>query len=298
MRHLFANKCHHFWLQSLVIYLCSITVLVLCNHGLANVVDEDDQRTSACIPCSSTYLAADPNYPNMLSNIFVSTESCESSLSVVKVIKISNLHRRLEGEGFHRRLISKLKTIESDSSSTYLDRFNCEFVIIENLNGVFADPFELQRLVNRKVYLDAAVFGDTNLELPAALSNSSFVEIHMDLAPSSKADHELVVRLPLHVRYPPLDGSGYSNVEISQPDLYIRCRKRDIDNDCQWSVSVRELGPTEKVKWRIPCGDDAHSTIVSSVTFLSALLCALSIVFASSLSSHNTYQRSVVCVFT
>ncbi|KAJ4792528.1 Phosphatidylinositol-glycan biosynthesis class X protein [Rhynchospora pubera] len=291
MRHLFANECHHCWLQSLVIYLCSITVLVLCNHGLATVVDEDNQRTSACIPCSATYLAADPNYPNMLSNIFVSTESCESSLSVVKVIKISNLHRSLEGEGSHRHLISKLKTIESDSSSTYLDRYNCELVIIETLNGVFADPFELQRLVNRKVYLDAAVFGDTNLELPAALSNSSFVEIHMDLASSSKANHELVVQLPLHVRYPPLDGSAYSNIEISRPDLYIRCRKRNIDKDCQWGVSIRELGPTEKVKWRIPCGDDAHSTIVSSVTFLSALVCALSIVFASILYRPTIYTK-------
>lgn len=52
------------------------------------------------------------------------------------------------------------------------------------------------------VYLDAAVFGDTNLELPAALSNSSFVEIHMDISSLSKENHELVIELPLHVRYP------------------------------------------------------------------------------------------------
>lgn len=52
------------------------------------------------------------------------------------------------------------------------------------------------------VYLDAAVFGDTNLELPSALSNSSFIEIHMDLVPSSKDNNELVIELPLHLRYP------------------------------------------------------------------------------------------------
>jgi hypothetical protein len=68
----------------------------------------------------------------------------------VKAVKISNLHRSLEGEGSHRRLISKVIGVESDASSTNLDGLNCEFVIIESLNGVFADPFELQRLVNRK----------------------------------------------------------------------------------------------------------------------------------------------------
>lgn len=52
------------------------------------------------------------------------------------------------------------------------------------------------------VYLDAAVSGDTNLELPTALSNVSFVEIHMDPVPLLKENHELVVELPLHVRYP------------------------------------------------------------------------------------------------
>ncbi|KAJ4810322.1 Phosphatidylinositol-glycan biosynthesis class X protein [Rhynchospora pubera] len=282
MRHMFAKNFHHCWIQSSLIYLGSIIVLVLCNHGLANVVHEDNQRTSACIPCSATYLAADPNYPNILSNISVSTESCESLLSIVKVLKFPNLYRSLEGEGSHRSLILKLQAIESDSSSAYLDGFNCELVSIETLNGVFADPFELQRLViNRRVYLDAAVFGDSNLELPAALSKSSVVEIHMDLVPSSTDKLKMVIDLPLHVRYPPLDSSGYSNVEISQPDLYIRCRKKGIAKDCQWGVSVIEVESTETVNWLIPCGDDAHSTVVSSVTFLSALICALSIVFAS-----------------
>ncbi|CAN6343974.1 unnamed protein product [Urochloa humidicola] len=52
-------------------------------------------------------------------------------------------------------------------------------------NGVFAGPFELQHFVERKVFLDMAVFGDTNLELPSALSNRSAVEIHFDLRPST-----------------------------------------------------------------------------------------------------------------
>ncbi|KAJ3708334.1 hypothetical protein LUZ61_012039 [Rhynchospora tenuis] len=291
MRNMFAKNFHHWRIQSPMIYLGSIIVLALCNHGLANVVHKDKQVTGACIHCSATYLAADPNYPNVLSNISVPTGSCEGLLTIAKVNKFLNLHRSLEGEGSHRHLISKLKAIELDSSSAYFDGFNCELVSIETLNGVFADPFELQRLVNRKVYLDAAVFGDTNLELPAALSNSSFVEIHMDLVPSSKVNHELVIELPLHVRYPPLDSSGYSKVEIPQPDLYIRCRKKGIDKGCQWGVSVIEVEPTETVNWLIPCGDDAHNTVVSSVTFLSALVCALSIVFTSSFYRPTIYAK-------
>ncbi|KAF3336903.1 phosphatidylinositol-glycan biosynthesis class X protein [Carex littledalei] len=282
MMKLFSENCHHCSLQSLVIYSCTITILLLFSHGLANMEDNDTQRTNACSPCSTAYLVADPNYPNLLSNKFASTKPCEDGLCIVKVIKIPNFYRSLEGEGSHRRLISKLKVeVDSDFSSTYLDRFQCELVIIESLNGVFADPFELQRLVNHKVYLDAAVFGDANLELPSALSNSSFVEIHMDLVPSSKDNHELVIELPLHVRYPPLNGSGYSKVEISQADLYTRCRKKDIEETCQWRVTALEVGPAVTVTWLIPCGDEAHTTVVSAVTFLSALVCALSIVSAS-----------------
>jgi phosphatidylinositol glycan class X len=52
------------------------------------------------------------------------------------------------------------------------------------------------------VFLDVAVFGDTNLELPSALSNRSAVEIHFDLKPSTSMDCNLVVELPLHARYP------------------------------------------------------------------------------------------------
>lgn len=55
------------------------------------------------------------------------------------------------------------------------------------------------------VFVDAAVFGDTNLELPSALSNWSAVEIHMgihDLISSHHKGVEISLELPLHARYP------------------------------------------------------------------------------------------------
>ncbi|CAN6329711.1 unnamed protein product [Urochloa humidicola] len=149
-------------------------------------------------------------------------------------------------------------------------------------NGVFADPFELQHFVERKVFLDVAVFGDTNLELPSALSNQSAVEIHFDLRPSTLTNCNLVVDLPLHARYPPLDASGYATVEFGSPDLFLRYRKKEIHSDsCLWVLKNLETAPAEKATWRIPCGDEAHIGFVSSITFLSALVCSMSIVIAT-----------------
>ena len=52
------------------------------------------------------------------------------------------------------------------------------------------------------VFHDAAVFGDTNLELPSFLSIRSVVEIHLDFDPSifSKSA-DINLELPLHARY-------------------------------------------------------------------------------------------------
>lgn len=55
------------------------------------------------------------------------------------------------------------------------------------------------------VFSDAAVFGDTNLELPSFRSNRSVVEIHMSVASEvlSRYDNYLQINLevPLHARY-------------------------------------------------------------------------------------------------
>jgi hypothetical protein len=238
---------------------------------------------------------ADPNNPNLLSNRFASTKPCENELGILKLIKIPNLHQSLEGEGSHRRLISKLKVeVDSDFSSTFLDRFHCELVIIESLSGVFADPFELQRLVKRKVYLDAAVFGDANVELPSALSNSSFVEIHMDLVPSSKDNHELVIELPLHVRYPPLNGSGYSKVEISQADLYTRCRKKDRQNlSVEGHRPGSGTGSNSEVAYTMRRRSSQYCCINCHLPFSSGL-CFVNSFHFYFLSSHDLYYRSLI----
>jgi len=109
----------------------------------------------------------------------------------------------MSGEGSHRHVVSTLTFVNQSDGKKWLDSHSCEAVIIERLPiGVFADPFELQHLVHHRAFLDAAVFGDSNLELPSALSNRSIVEIHMDIRNDLLENHETVIQLPLHARYP------------------------------------------------------------------------------------------------
>jgi phosphatidylinositol glycan class X len=93
----------------------------------------------------------------------------------------------------------------------------------------------------------------------------------------------------IHVHLPclqPLDTSGYATVEFQSPDLLVRYRKKETHpGSCIWVLQNLDTAPLEKAVWRVPCGDDAHAGFVSSLTFVSALVCSMSIVLAASLIS-------------
>ncbi|XP_062147187.1 uncharacterized protein LOC133854923 isoform X2 [Alnus glutinosa] len=124
------------------------------------------------------------------------------------VPRLSVLKRNLIGEGSHRHLSTSIRlNIDPKSITELLPTLYCEVIIIERLpSGVFADPFELQHLLQRGVLNNVAVFGDTNLELPSFLSNRSAVEVHMDVSPNLLSRHknglDINIELPLHARYP------------------------------------------------------------------------------------------------
>uniref|UniRef100_A0ACD5XM50 Uncharacterized protein n=1 Tax=Avena sativa TaxID=4498 RepID=A0ACD5XM50_AVESA len=251
-------------------------------------------KPASCMPCSRTYIAdaylnASSQFAQHrdLTEVPDTADLCKGLDVDLDVPALSEVHRQLVGEGSHRRLIYSVKIGNCrDAMVKFLDGYDANLVIIEKLpSGVFADPFELQHFVERKVFLDVAVFGDTNLELPSALSNRSAVEIHFDLNPSTSMDSNLVVELPLHARYPPLDASGYATVEFSSPGLLLRYRKKETHPDsCIWLLKDLDTAvPVEKATWRVPCGDEAHAGFVSSLTFISALVCSMSIVVAASL---------------
>ncbi|XP_020249934.1 phosphatidylinositol-glycan biosynthesis class X protein [Asparagus officinalis] len=252
-----------------------------------------------CLPCSYNYLTAsyfdnhnsllDSEFHDFLAEKIISNDLCKSSVNNIYKIRLSDLNRYLIGEGSHRHLVSTMRFDRKLDASKLQDDYFCETIIIERLpTGVFADPFELQHLVDQRVFLAAGVFGDTNLELPSALSNRSVVEIHMDVGSNIELkSYETVVQLPLHARYPPLDASGYAQVTIGKPDLFLRCRPKDLQKEtCSWAVRSLD-SKANNVTWQIPCGDEALTHIVSNVTFLSALTCSLLIVLSAVCFSRN-----------
>ncbi|KAK4364665.1 hypothetical protein RND71_016023 [Anisodus tanguticus] len=81
------------------------------------------------------------------------SNACVSLQGNVKFApKLTVLHQKLIGEGSHRRLSSSLRLKKSSESISSPPK-SCEVIIVERLpSGVFADPFELQHLVQRGAY--------------------------------------------------------------------------------------------------------------------------------------------------
>ncbi|XP_048230571.1 phosphatidylinositol-glycan biosynthesis class X protein isoform X2 [Ricinus communis] len=208
--------------------------------------------------------------------------------------RLSVTNRLLIGEGSHRHLYSSIKFHFQSESISQLPNFtNCKFIILERLpSGVFADPFELQHLLQRGAFADLAVFGDTNLELPSVASNRSIVEIHMNFSTriffGQTNELEISIDLPLHARYPPSGESGYFEIEFGAPDLLMNCKMEgNLSNQsCLFTPNIVCIeSNTGTILWRVPSGTRTHAGIVSVVTFFTAVVSTLVIVVASFLSS-------------
>ncbi|XP_031491428.1 uncharacterized protein LOC116258423 isoform X1 [Nymphaea colorata] len=208
----------------------------------------------------------------------------EWQIGIKPTFKLTEFQRFLVGEGSHRQSVSSIKYQIQPNLVTDHPGQPCELVLVERLGpGVFADPFELQRLVQRGVFMDAAVFGDTNLELPSALSNQSVVEVRVKInhvSDSNSREHGTTVTLPLHARYPPLGEGSFSTVEIGSPDMMIRCKHQVASYS--WALySLDSKSGEDILLWMVPRGKESHASFVSVVTAGSALLSAFVIVLAS-----------------
>ncbi|XP_042459153.1 phosphatidylinositol-glycan biosynthesis class X protein-like isoform X2 [Zingiber officinale] len=266
-----------------------------------DLAGNNSPRFVGCWPCFWPYLASsflqhgttfESDFHGYLAQEFGISDTCKGLASNIGTLGILNLDRKLNGEGSHRHIISTLRFLNQADINSLVGTQECEAVIIERLPvGIFADPFELQHLVNHKVYSDVAVFGDKNLELPSSLSNRSIVEIHMIIGNENSSSAETIVQLPLHARYPPLDGSGYMKVKLESPELFLRCRPKSLKLEpCLWTLIElnANAGSVKTVAWHVPAGNDAHRNIVAIATFASALICALSVfVFTIYFSKNN-----------
>ncbi|CAN4128126.1 unnamed protein product [Withania somnifera] len=235
----------------------------------------------------------DSNFEDFIAREILSS-ACVSLQGNVKFApQLSALHRKLIGEGSHRRLSSFLHLKMSLESISRPPK-SCEVIISERLpSGVFADPFELQHLVRRGVFTDAAVFGDTNLELPSFLSNRSLVEVHLEvgtnLTSQQKDELEIHMELPLHARYQPL-GRAFSRVEFASPDVFLRCNfeGKEHDTSCLFPLDKQNAESNDNCPvWEVPCGNREHTKVVSAFTFISAVVSAFLIIVVSISYSDN-----------
>ncbi|CAN8267253.1 unnamed protein product [Cochlearia groenlandica] len=219
---------------------------------------------------------------------FLFLHECSQDADTARDVSSSLVqYRDMIGEGSHRNLVTTIKLLRH-SESLLLH----ELVIVEKLPlGVFADPFELQSLYQSRGYRDVSVFGDTNLELPSFRSNSSVVEIHVEISSKDYENDEISVKLPLHARYQPVEESGYSRVEFGEPDLFLCSSYVPNQKHEQRRCLVLSIGgsktETRSVVWDIPAGIKNHTDYVSVFTFVAAVLSAFSIVVASVLSSKD-----------
>ncbi|CAA7014646.1 unnamed protein product [Microthlaspi erraticum] len=197
--------------------------------------------------------------------------------------------RNITGQGSHRNLLTSINLLRlPHSQQSHLN----ELVIVERLPlGVFADPFELQSLQQRRAFKDVSVFGDTNLELPSFRSNRSVVEIHVEISSRDYENGEISLNLPLHARYQSLEESGYSRVVFGEPDLFLCSSYVPNQEQEQRTCLVLSIGgfkteeESRSLVWEIPAGIRDHTEYVSAFTFAAAVLSAISILLASVFSS-------------
>ncbi|GAB4834769.1 hypothetical protein Ancab_033037 [Ancistrocladus abbreviatus] len=275
-----------------LIFAAQVFSRILTSSSSTEGVDHSKKPNINYFPCYEKYI---------LKSYFTNHETFHDSSfqdfianelrpnQVLAFAKVSDLKRRLIGEGSHRLLSSSITfSILLDSASDPSMQ-HCKIILIERLpSGVFADPFELEHLLQRGVFEGAAVFGDTNLELPSFLSNRSIVEVHVDAAlnvsSGQKDALDLKIEIPLHARYPLLEESGYSQVRFGLPDLFVQCNREGESSiqDCSVTAIIAgtDLKP-DTVMWNIPSGVKDHARVVSVITFASALLSAMLIIIAS-----------------
>lgn len=110
----------------------------------------------------------DSNFEAFLAKEFLLPST--SSSSSCKMIQHNNMsdvsgfsivYRNLNGEGSHRHLVTTIRLDVSSALAGLHTRF-CKAVVIERLpEGVFADPFELQHLVQRNGMIKIFIFSSS-----------------------------------------------------------------------------------------------------------------------------------------
>lgn len=86
-------------------------------------------------------------------------------------------------------------------------------------------------------------------------------------------------------------GHGFSRVEFASPDLFLRCNVegKQHDTSCLFALDEQNAESNDgHPVWAVPCGNRAHTEIVSAFTFISAVVSAILIIIASIRYSDST----------
>lgn len=111
--------------------------------------------------------------------------------------------------------------------------------------------------------------------------------------------HALPYLIALYSILQPLGKHGYTKVEFGSPDLFVRCivEGDSYNQSCIFSSANDGIrSSSAAIFWEVPSGIVKHTKVVSVLTFISAVVGALSIlaacVFHSEISIHSDSKQS------
>lgn len=216
-----------------------------------------------------------------------------SELHGYEGLEVLRVERKLVGNGSHRELSTSV-IIRQEKSGT------CNMVTVEKLPiGVFADMFELDGLVAHKVFIDAQVYGDRNLELPALHSSQSIVVLHTIINITdthSDQAHSMMqakVSLPLHARYPRLSLESHVLVNFSLPYVLFHCLLSDNTSPANIAWTLLSWSDNMSLQWAVPAGNPMHTRFVAVTTACTALIGVAVLLVVSSCSLSVEKNKSV-----
>ncbi|KAI3828719.1 hypothetical protein L1987_02828 [Smallanthus sonchifolius] len=162
------------------------------------------------------------------------------------------------------------------------------------------------------LFTDASAFGDTDLELPAVRANRSVVEVHKDLSPNMLSGNnngwEFNIELPLHAHYA-MGGIMifcliyiflflfHSIILVSAAIGKTRIHTVEGDSHNQScifsSTNDGVLSNSTAIIWEVPSGIVKHTTLVSVLTSISAVVGTFAIFTACVLHPEiSVYKQS------
>ena len=154
--------------------------------------------------------------------------------------------RKLGSSGYHRNLITSIS----------INKPLCSLLIVDHMSeSIYSDPFELQEIA-RFGGIQSSVLGFVDIEKPFSHSNQAIM--------SSKiyplySKNEIIVSIPIHVRYHTPAADTRFEFSILPPSIYHRC-----ESDKIWS---RLTVSSEIIHDSVPVGILSHDSLVAIGTF-------------------------------